>query len=59
MNKIDDNWMSKIDIEQVTPNYMKSKKHGSTYCPFHNRSMINFANEASGWDGEVKFHNYS
>ena len=33
MNKIDDNWMSKIDIKQVNLDQMMSAKHGSTYLP--------------------------
>ena len=59
MNKIDDNWMSKIDIEQVNINHMMSAKHGSNYSLLQNREIINFTNEACGWDGEVRFQNYS
>ena len=59
LNKIDDNWMSNIDLEQVNLKLMKTEEHGSTYCPFQNRAMLNFNDESCGWGREVKFQKYS
>ena len=33
LRKIDDNWISKIDLEQVNLNLMNTAEHGSTYGP--------------------------
>ena len=30
LNEIDDHWMSRIDLEQVKLNLMKTTEHGST-----------------------------
>ena len=54
INKIDNNWMSKIDLEQVNLNLMNTEEHGSTYRPFQKRVIINFIKEACVRDGEVK-----
>ena len=54
LNKIDDLWMYRIDLEQVNLNVMKTDKHVSTYRPLQKRVMINFTKEACGRGREVK-----
>ena len=55
LNTIDDNWMSKIDLEQLNLNLMNTAEHRSTYRSLQKRVMINFTTEACGRSGEVKF----
>ena len=52
INAIDDNWMSKSDLEHVKLNPMKTAEHVSTYRPLQNRVMINFTEESCGWGGK-------
>ena len=59
INNMDYPWMSKIDLEQVTLNLMKTKKHVSTYCSSQKRVMISITEEACDWGGKVKLHKYS
>ena len=58
LNAIHDQWMYKLDIEQVILNLTKTAEHGSTYRPLQKRVMINITKEACGRCGEVNFHNY-
>ena len=58
LNKIDDHWMSNIDLDQLNLSLVNTAEHVSTYCTLHKRAMINFTKEACGKGGEVKFQNY-
>ena len=55
LNAMDYHWMSKIDLEQVNLNLMKTAENGSTYCTLQKRVMINFTKEACGRGRGVNF----
>ena len=54
LNKIDDNWMSNIHLEQVKLKLMKTAEHGSTNPPIQKRAMINLTKETCGLGMELK-----
>ena len=58
LNAIDNQYISKIDIEQVNINLMKTEEHVSTYHLLQKRVMTNFTKEACGRVEEVKFQKY-